>query len=156
MADRDELRKKRYKELRQLGFSRKEATRLRDQSFDNIETSIELRQEQIENVPQRQRTPEQRQSLQRIRSYRSTPSRQGEFATVQNRQSNFNLWSANKAFPLWAQEQIDSFNREAGEPPESGYGYRVFYHMYVKRRARSTADRKIDENPNAIYDRRRV
>lgn len=156
MPNRAALRKARYSRLRALGFSRNEATRLRDQSEDSIETETDLKREQIESVPVRKRTPQQRESLRRINRYQSDGSRRGELSPKQSRQAEFNQWSKAKAFPLWAQTQIDNFNTEAGYEDYSSYGYRVFFHMYVNRNRRSTADNKIDENPNAIYDRRKI
>lgn len=156
MPDRAKLRKARYSRLRALGFSRNEATRLRDKSEDSIETETDIKREQIEATPVRKRTPQQRESLKRIEQYQSEPSRRGELSPKRGRIQDFKEWSKAKAFPLWAQTQIDNFNDEANQPPESSYGYRVFYHMYVNRNGRSKADQKIDENPNAIYDRRKI
>lgn len=117
---RAERRKQRYDELRRLGFSSAEATRLRDRSGGEIRRRIPLRT--------REAYP---------RSIRNDTTVYSE----DDRHEFFREWTGNRSFPDWALEAIHQFNREVNRLDSDSYGFRRFFYLYVRDRKPTAAAR---------------
>ncbi len=136
--DRDELRKERYRHLREMGFSPVEARRRRDTSGENIETFVEKERVRIRDIRADTRTERDRNIFQSIRKVRrrnqitvnkvdSAPRLKSQSARL----VDFKNWSEAADFPDWAETYIKKQNRDRGLNRFDGYGYRRFYYRYV-------------------------
>jgi hypothetical protein len=163
--DRSARRKARYKYLVDLGFSAKEARRLRDQSGLRIESRVDRERRRISKKPIDKRTETENIRLAAIRSddAPNIDQRQRRFMSRSERHQNFKDWSGTE-FPQWAKDRIIAYNKSAGLPPIHSFGYRRFFFHYVERIAdfenRAFADRGDSELRNQLNiplrDRRTV
>lgn len=143
------LRKARYRQLRELGFSRKEATKLRDRKGERIERSIRGKETYLRRVPDTLRTEKQQSDYQRIGEYRK--QKQSDQRLIresrEERLANFANWSSKHiGFPDSILAEIVQYNEDAGELEFAAYGFRKFYHKYV--------NGKTDKQAEALVERR--
>ena len=141
--ERNDLRKERYAKLRELGFSSKEALRLRDLSAINIQKVIVQRESNLKKVEK----PTEKQRIQRERLDEERPRLRTSITGTRNqRLTNFKRWSKAKRFPKEINDFITGQNVEAGKDILNSYGYRIFYHMYVNKLPEAEAIRRLEQN----------
>ncbi len=123
-------RKSRYSELRALGYSAKDARRLRDVGDERRIIVKEQTVARIEKISARRRTPQERQLRRNItREQRvSVPTARLSRSARLNR---FRRWSRDQQFPSDIQEWIERQNQTSGRDINSDWGYRLFYHRFV-------------------------
>lgn len=135
--DRNARRMSRYMYLRSLGFSSKDARRLRDQSGPHIESAIRNERRRISRKKISNRTPQEKERLRKTQEYQgkiSTGDRRRRYESRTNRYQDFSHWSSKHVgFPGWALQRIRQYNRERGLNRYDPYGYRRFYYWYVER-----------------------
>ncbi len=124
-------RKSRYSELRALGFSPKEARRLRDVGDERRIIVKEQAVARIESIPARRRTQQERQLRRNItREQRvSVPT---ERLSQSARLNRFRRWSRDKQFPSEIQEWVERQNQTSGRDINDSFGYRLFFHRFVE------------------------
>jgi hypothetical protein len=154
--DRSRKRYERYQELIRLGYSAKEARRLRDRSGENIDKQIVTTTRQLARIPAEDRSPQVQQRLRALRDRQRVTREQpeigrGRLESRARRIKNFSEWSKNRNFPAEVLRRINEINRKAGRRRGSDYGYRVWYHMYVNRETEATSRRRFDSRR---YERR--
>lgn len=145
---RSQRRKERYNQLIQLGFSAKEARQYRDKSGLNIDAYVLSRQRQLREVEIDQLTPQQELQLERIERIRDRNilTFQQRTFSKSERALQFSTWSnRNIGFPAPHIAAIVEFNEAAGEPPDSPFGYKMFFYQYVDGLEWDEAEREIDE-----------
>lgn len=130
-----ELRKSRYSELRSIGYSPKEARRLRDWQGSRTQEHIIDRRATLEATPYSRRTKEQQSLLKNIRAYHAKQAKEPErivsISTRKDRLNQFRKWSKERNFPSTTQQWIIRENQARHKPPLASYGFRMFYHRYV-------------------------
>lgn len=138
MAKRDEVRRERYGELIRLGFTPKEARRLRDRSGDNIQAEIKQERRRIVKKSVSKRAPIEQRKLAAIRerdSRLTVTQRSQRLEPKTVRSKNFSKWSNKygEGFPADRQLEIEAFNERAGKSKYDKFGYRMYYYRYVER-----------------------
>ncbi|MBW8035449.1 MAG: hypothetical protein FVQ79_07415 [Planctomycetes bacterium] len=143
----DDLRKIRYRTLRDLGFSSADARRFRDQSSFHINQQATQKGERIQAIPERQRSLRETKDLDAFNEYQgmlaTTPARRGEIETPKTRDENWSAWSGRGAFPRQFQRAIADINTDAGKLPFDSFGYRMMYFMYVEEMDEDEAEEMI-------------
>jgi hypothetical protein len=129
-SPRTARRKTRYSELRALGYSARDARRLRDVGDTRRIIVKEQTVARISEIPARRRTPEERQLRRNIiREQRvSVPTVRLSTTARLNR---FRRWSRTRQFPTEIQEWIERQNLQSGRDLNDSFGYRLFYHRFV-------------------------
>lgn len=133
---REIKRRERYLELRALGYTPTEATRLRDLSGDNIQKQISRTRRRISRKPVAMRTSEETFRLARIQNRQRVQSQvqqDGRLGSRESRWRKFSEYSKINKFPKKMRDRIAEINSNVGKPPLDGYGYRRFYYEYVER-----------------------
>lgn len=145
MANRNELRVSRYKYLTSLGYTAKQARRLRDLSTQNIVANITDRVTEARIVPFERRSQSQRKLLTGIEVSRSDSvvltdrSELQRISRTSDRRELFSLYSKRRGFPVKYLKIIHQINKSVGLSLNNSYGYRVFYHEFVEGLNRSDA-----------------
>ncbi len=143
----EDLRKTRYRTLRELGFSSADARRFRDQSSFNINTQATQKAGRIQAIPTSQRSLRETRDLDAFDEYQSllatTPARQGDLESPRTRDENWSEWSGRSDFPDRFQRSIVDINTDAGKLPFDSFGYRMMYFMYVEEMDEDEAEEMI-------------
>lgn len=141
---RQQTRKERYRRLRDLGFTAKEASRYRDRSTPAINQFVNRRRATL--AKKSSRTEAQESQFQRLRgeSDRTDTFRPSRVETNRDRLANFKRWSKSKAFPAQYEDWISDINTANGKDPLDSYGYRIFYYRYVKGLGDAEAIRMVE------------
>jgi hypothetical protein len=151
---RQERRRINYSYYRQLGYSARDARRLRDISPTRTETVLRQTQRRITRKTPRRRTPQEIALLTNIRIVRregrirpdifapreipeEIPEDIADFVrgvgngTREQRLDNFRRWSSREGFPPAILDFIMEINMQNNRPAMASFGFRVFYRIYV-------------------------
>lgn len=146
---RKQLRKERYRHMRNLGFSSADARKYRDQSSVNIDVHVETERKRITKVRSAKRVETDTAKIKKIRAFnRQKPAVefQGRNKTKNDRWEEFSDWTRNRNFPVWAMEYIQEMNAKQGVDPLDSWGFRRFYYRYVLNRTEATAAKLADRD----------
>lgn len=147
-ASRKDIRIERYRYARSLGYNAEEARKYRDYSGERLQREVRQEEKRLADSELEDLSEPERLRLRRIREHRQRenrePERRGRIETEQDRLRNFKIWSKRKAFPSDIQALIDKINDEGGYDEYDSYGYRIYYHLYVKQRTAPDAVRMVE------------
>lgn len=153
MSKKSDLRKSRYNYFRELGYSSKEASRLRDR---DPAKSIPEERRKITKKPASKRTQQEKTILERTENKQiqvdlgSSASRFDQFRRWSGwRRSGSKFVKGRSSFPKRYLDHIREINDEAGFDFNSSFGYRVFYHEYVEGMDYYEAEQFVRENKDS-------
>lgn len=134
-------RRERYRYLRHLGYTPREAYKRRDWKTIRVEHSIRSKESYLRR--KETLTPQQILQLNNLSKHRTQQwerQRAVQIATTvtplktkADRWLDFSRWSKRKQFPASFQQIIDEYNINNGLDIHNSFGYRVFYHRYVNK-----------------------
>jgi hypothetical protein len=133
---RSDKRKERYREAKALGFSRTEATRLRDLSGKSLQREFSREARRISRKNIKDRSAAETFRLRRIQDRNASQDQirlQSRLDSRRERWLKFSEWSKANKFPASQLKRIVNINTRNGLSPTDRFGYRMFYYLYVER-----------------------
>lgn len=132
-------RRRKYAELKALGYSPEETRRLRDNSTERIDAENVRTERRLSRIRTEDRSVEVQRRLRLIRDYRRSQRPEVQFReegagkSRPDRINDWREWSKNRSYPDFIQELAERINRSRGLDPFNDYGYRIAFHHYVNR-----------------------
>lgn len=127
----------RYAYARRLGFTSKEANRMRSWSAEHIESNVTLTARKITKKSRSKRTERESKLLSQLKQEKRLevqfPERNVGIQTRVVRERKWSEWSRKKGrdFPPALHTQIQRYNQKHHRFPDSKFGYRYFYYRMV-------------------------